>query len=97
MPVNFILLNLIKARELQISSKISDHALEKETPGVFVSPNEPGRLISGVHSPQFESVLKAAEEFDKVFSRNMCFLIYQFVYICVYTMRDKAFFVYFKP
>ncbi|CAH8461646.1 unnamed protein product [Schistosoma rodhaini] len=60
------LAQLLKARELQISSKISDYALEKETPGVFVSPNEPGRLISGVHSPQFESVLKAAEEFDKV-------------------------------
>ncbi|CAI2724393.1 unnamed protein product [Schistosoma spindalis] len=60
------LAQLLKARELQISSKISDQMLEKETQGAFVNPNEPGRLISGVHSPQFESVLKAAEEFDKI-------------------------------
>ncbi|VDO66812.1 unnamed protein product [Schistosoma margrebowiei] len=51
---------------MQLSSKISDQMLEKETKGAFVNPNEPGRLISGVHSPQFESVLKAAEEFDKI-------------------------------
>ncbi|CAH8456331.1 unnamed protein product [Schistosoma bovis] len=60
------LAQLLKARELQLSSKIGDQMLEKETQGAFVNPNEPGRLISGVHSPQFESVLKAAEEFDKI-------------------------------
>ncbi|CAH8446676.1 unnamed protein product [Schistosoma turkestanicum] len=60
------LAQLLKARELQISSNIGDQILEKEGPGAFVSSDEPGRLISGVHSPQFESVLKAAEEFDKI-------------------------------
>ncbi|CAH8461403.1 unnamed protein product [Heterobilharzia americana] len=62
------LAQMLKARELQISSKDSNKVLEKETQvsgTVFVTP-ESGGLISGVHSPQFQDILKAAEEFDKI-------------------------------
>ncbi|KAK4474011.1 hypothetical protein MN116_003326 [Schistosoma mekongi] len=59
------LAQLLKARELQISLKGNNQVFEKETPAVLVNA-ESGRLVSGVHSPQFECLLKAAEEFDKI-------------------------------
>ncbi|KAH8851821.1 Serine rich adhesin for platelets [Schistosoma japonicum] len=59
------LAQLLKARESQTLLKGNNQVLKKGTPAVLVSP-EAGRLVSGVHSPQFECLLKAAEEFDKI-------------------------------
>ncbi|CAH8834838.1 unnamed protein product [Trichobilharzia szidati] len=63
------LAQLLKARELQLSSKAAnDQVSEKETQVSGTLLNNPGanNLISSAHSPQFQGVLKAAEEFDKI-------------------------------
>ncbi|VDQ10327.1 unnamed protein product [Trichobilharzia regenti] len=58
----------IKARELQISSKANDQVSEKETQvsGTLLINPGTNNLISSAHSSQFQGVLKAAEEFDKI-------------------------------
>ncbi|CAH8834860.1 unnamed protein product [Trichobilharzia szidati] len=63
------LAQLLKARELQLSSKAANGQVsEKETQvsGTLLNNSGANNLISSAHSPQFQGVLKAAEEFDKI-------------------------------